>query len=141
MNIHLLLERVFLNFTGYSLTVTQMQANAAKRLRQFLKRYHFSRDAKRIYGKTYYSHASSVVSTVTLVQILNIDLGLKEPQIEHVSAGWNIQIRLLRQLLKSAAVTRSPRMSDAPRSNSGMTIEYALLMSSNKSGTRVQCLV
>ncbi|KAG5455037.1 hypothetical protein CSKR_111711 [Clonorchis sinensis] len=43
------------------------RANATKRLRQFRNRSHFSRDAKRIYEKTYYSHASSVVSTVTLV--------------------------------------------------------------------------
>ncbi|KAG5454742.1 hypothetical protein CSKR_104349, partial [Clonorchis sinensis] len=68
LNIHLLLERVFLNFSGYSLTVTQIQANATKRLCQFRNRSHFSRDAKRIYEKTYYSHASPVVvSTVTLV--------------------------------------------------------------------------
>ncbi|KAG5454748.1 hypothetical protein CSKR_104354 [Clonorchis sinensis] len=60
LNIHLLLERVFLNFSGYSLTVSQIQANATKRLHKFRNRYHFSRDAKRIYGKTYYSHASSV---------------------------------------------------------------------------------
>ncbi|KAG5447326.1 hypothetical protein CSKR_109843 [Clonorchis sinensis] len=44
-----------------------MQANATKRLHQFRNRSHFSRDAKRIYEKTYYSHASSVISTVTLV--------------------------------------------------------------------------
>ncbi|KAG5452658.1 hypothetical protein CSKR_114289 [Clonorchis sinensis] len=31
LNIHLLLERVFLNFRGYSLTVTQMQTNSTKR--------------------------------------------------------------------------------------------------------------
>ncbi|KAG5441470.1 hypothetical protein CSKR_109828 [Clonorchis sinensis] len=36
-----------------------MQANATKRLHKFHNRYHFSRDAKRIYGETYYSHASS----------------------------------------------------------------------------------
>ncbi|KAG5454618.1 hypothetical protein CSKR_106010 [Clonorchis sinensis] len=65
LNIHLLLERVFLNFSGYSLTVTQMQANATKRLHQFRNRSHFSGDAKRIYEKTCYSHAPSVVSTVT----------------------------------------------------------------------------
>ncbi|KAG5453167.1 hypothetical protein CSKR_106997 [Clonorchis sinensis] len=65
LNIHLLLERVFLNFSGYSLTVTQIQANATKRLRQFRNRSHFSRDAKQIYEKTCYSHASSVVSAVT----------------------------------------------------------------------------
>ncbi|KAG5454382.1 hypothetical protein CSKR_107237 [Clonorchis sinensis] len=67
LNIHLLLECVFLNFPGYSLTVTQMQANATKRLHKFRNRSHFSRDAKRIYEKTYYSHASSVVSTVVPV--------------------------------------------------------------------------
>ncbi|GAA56549.1 hypothetical protein CLF_111088 [Clonorchis sinensis] len=39
--------------------------NATKRLHKFRNRSHFSRDAKRIYEKTYYSHASSVVSTVT----------------------------------------------------------------------------
>ncbi|KAG5445346.1 hypothetical protein CSKR_113240 [Clonorchis sinensis] len=67
LNIHLLLERVFLNFPVYPLTVTQMQANATKRLHKFRNRSHFSRDAKRIYEKTYYSHASSIVSTVTQV--------------------------------------------------------------------------
>ncbi|KAG5441253.1 hypothetical protein CSKR_102470 [Clonorchis sinensis] len=65
LNIHLLLERVCLNFSGYSLTATQMQANTTKGLHKFRNRSHFSRDAKRIYEKTYYSHASSVVSTVT----------------------------------------------------------------------------
>ncbi|KAG5453784.1 hypothetical protein CSKR_113840, partial [Clonorchis sinensis] len=65
LNIHLLLERVFLNFSGYSLTVTQMQVNATKRLHKFRNRSHFSRDAKRSYEKTYYSHTLSVVSTVT----------------------------------------------------------------------------
>ncbi|KAG5446643.1 hypothetical protein CSKR_108302 [Clonorchis sinensis] len=65
LNIHLLLERVFLNFSGYSLTVTQIHTNATKRLGQFPNRYHFSRHTKRIYERTYYSHASSVVSTVT----------------------------------------------------------------------------
>ncbi|KAG5443964.1 hypothetical protein CSKR_103785 [Clonorchis sinensis] len=67
LNIHLLLERVFLNFSGYSLTVTQMQTNVTKRLHRFRDSSHFSRDAKRIYEKTYYSHASSVVSTVAPV--------------------------------------------------------------------------
>ncbi|KAG5454301.1 hypothetical protein CSKR_113992, partial [Clonorchis sinensis] len=60
LNIHLLLERVFLTFSGYSLTVTQIQTNARKRLYKFRNRTHFPRDAKRIYEKTYYSHASSV---------------------------------------------------------------------------------
>ncbi|KAG5454477.1 hypothetical protein CSKR_113697 [Clonorchis sinensis] len=67
LNIHLLLERVFLNFSGYSLTVTQMQVNVTKRLLKFRNRSHFSRDALRIYEKTCYSHASSVVSTVARV--------------------------------------------------------------------------
>ncbi|KAG5446803.1 hypothetical protein CSKR_114180 [Clonorchis sinensis] len=67
LNIHLLIERVFLNFPGYSLTVTQIQANATKRFHNLRNRSHFSRDAKRIYEKTCYSHASSVVSTVTPV--------------------------------------------------------------------------
>ncbi|KAG5451198.1 hypothetical protein CSKR_102628 [Clonorchis sinensis] len=65
LNVHLLLECFLLNFSGYSLTVTQIQANATMRLRQFRNRSHFSRDAMQIYKKTYYSHASSVVSTVT----------------------------------------------------------------------------
>ncbi|KAG5445333.1 hypothetical protein CSKR_111086, partial [Clonorchis sinensis] len=51
LNIHLLLERVFLNFPGYSLTVTQMQANATERLHKFRNRSHISRDAKRVYEK------------------------------------------------------------------------------------------
>ncbi|KAG5443505.1 hypothetical protein CSKR_101065 [Clonorchis sinensis] len=67
LNIHLLLERVFLNFSGYPLILTEIQANATKRLHQFRNRFHFSRDTKRIYEKTCYSHASSVVSTVTQV--------------------------------------------------------------------------
>ncbi|KAG5445992.1 hypothetical protein CSKR_108123 [Clonorchis sinensis] len=78
LNIHLLLERVFLNFSGYPLTVTQIQANATKRLHKFRNRSRFSRDAKRIYEKTCYSHASSVVSTVTLVVLVSrviINLG------------------------------------------------------------------
>ncbi|KAG5443506.1 hypothetical protein CSKR_101066 [Clonorchis sinensis] len=68
LNIHLLLERVFPEFSGYSLTVTQIEANTTKRLRQFSNRCHFSRDTKRIYEKTCYSHASSVVSIVTQVR-------------------------------------------------------------------------
>ncbi|KAG5453341.1 hypothetical protein CSKR_109355 [Clonorchis sinensis] len=67
LNIHLLLARVFLNFPGYSLTVAQMQAHATKRLHKFRNRPHFSRHTKPIYEKTYCSHASSVVSTVTSV--------------------------------------------------------------------------
>ncbi|KAG5446480.1 hypothetical protein CSKR_112209 [Clonorchis sinensis] len=72
LNIRLLLERGFLNFSGYSLTGTQMQANATKRLHKFHKRSHFSRDTKRTYEKTNYSHASSVVSTVTHLPPLKV---------------------------------------------------------------------
>ncbi|KAG5453191.1 hypothetical protein CSKR_112753 [Clonorchis sinensis] len=67
LNIHLLLERVFLNFSGYSLTVIQMQASGTKRLHKFRNGSHFSTDTKQIYEKTYYSPASSVASTVTPV--------------------------------------------------------------------------
>ncbi|GAA49253.1 hypothetical protein CLF_102764 [Clonorchis sinensis] len=59
-------------FTQRPNEVTQMQANAAKRLHQFRNRSHFSRDAKRIYEKTCYSHATSVVSTVTRVVPMKI---------------------------------------------------------------------
>ncbi|KAG5447322.1 hypothetical protein CSKR_109847 [Clonorchis sinensis] len=69
LNIHLLLECVFLIFPGYSLTVTRMQANATKRPHKFRNRSHFPSDAKRIYENTHYSHASSVASTVTPVAI------------------------------------------------------------------------
>ncbi|KAG5454705.1 hypothetical protein CSKR_104921, partial [Clonorchis sinensis] len=72
LNIHLLPERVFLNFSGYLLTVAQMQANATKQLHKFRNRSHFSGDAKRIYEKAYYSHASSVVSTATQVVFVRI---------------------------------------------------------------------
>ncbi|KAG5443382.1 hypothetical protein CSKR_108166 [Clonorchis sinensis] len=44
-----------------------MQIKSTKRLHKLRNRSHFSRDAKRIYEKTYYSYASSVVSTVTLL--------------------------------------------------------------------------
>ncbi|KAG5452265.1 hypothetical protein CSKR_106693 [Clonorchis sinensis] len=71
LNVYLILERVLLNFPRYLLTVTQMQVNATKRLHKFPNRSQFSRDKKRIYKKTYYSHASSVVSTATLVA--NVD--------------------------------------------------------------------
>ncbi|KAG5447933.1 hypothetical protein CSKR_100953 [Clonorchis sinensis] len=67
LNIHLLLERAFLKCSGYSLIVTQMKANATRRLHKFRNKSHFSRDAKRIYEKTYYSHASPVGSAVTPV--------------------------------------------------------------------------
>ncbi|KER21323.1 hypothetical protein T265_15116, partial [Opisthorchis viverrini] len=49
---NLLLERVFLIFPGYSLTATQMQADATKRIPKFRYRSHFSRFAKPIYEKT-----------------------------------------------------------------------------------------
>ncbi|KER20033.1 hypothetical protein T265_11334 [Opisthorchis viverrini] len=51
LNIHLLLEHVFLKFPGYYLTVTQMQASATRRLHKFRNRSHFLRDTKRSYDK------------------------------------------------------------------------------------------
>ncbi|KAG5443260.1 hypothetical protein CSKR_111044 [Clonorchis sinensis] len=72
LNIHLLPERVFSKFPGYSLTATQMQANATKQLHKFRNTSHFSRGAKRIYEKTYYSHASSAVPTVTHLNPLKV---------------------------------------------------------------------
>ncbi|KER28562.1 hypothetical protein T265_04610 [Opisthorchis viverrini] len=62
LNIHLLLECVFLNFPGYSLTVSQPRANPNPQ----------TPDANRIYEKTYYSHAPSVVSTVTLLVVIRL---------------------------------------------------------------------
>ncbi|KAG5453064.1 hypothetical protein CSKR_106230 [Clonorchis sinensis] len=68
--------------------------NATKRLHKFHKRSHFSRDAKRIYEKTCYSHASSVVSTVTPVHSSKIAVEILEtaaavilspPQHKHVA--------------------------------------------------------
>ncbi|KAG5453343.1 hypothetical protein CSKR_109357 [Clonorchis sinensis] len=53
-----------------------MPANATKRLHKFRNRSHFSRDAKRIYEKTYYSHASSVAPTV--VQVAYVSYGFCE---------------------------------------------------------------
>ncbi|GAA55257.1 hypothetical protein CLF_107497 [Clonorchis sinensis] len=49
------------------LIISNIKANATKRLHKFRNRSHFARDAKRIYEKTYYSPASSVVSSVTLL--------------------------------------------------------------------------
>ncbi|KER26354.1 hypothetical protein T265_06399 [Opisthorchis viverrini] len=66
--LHPLFERVFLNFSRYSLTVAQIQANVTKGLHKFRNRSQFSRDAKRVSDKTHYSHASPISSiTVTLV--------------------------------------------------------------------------
>ncbi|KER34054.1 hypothetical protein T265_00234 [Opisthorchis viverrini] len=57
LKIHLLLERVLLNFPGHSLAVTHMQGDATKRLQKFRKRFHFLIDARWIYGKTtHYLH-------------------------------------------------------------------------------------
>ncbi|KAG5452842.1 hypothetical protein CSKR_108992 [Clonorchis sinensis] len=94
LNIHLLLERVFLNFSGYSLTVTQIQANATKRLRQFRNRSHFSRDAERIYEKTYYSRASSVVSTITACLG---NLALSQPSY-NLPVAWQLGTERVLQL-------------------------------------------
>ncbi|KAG5453279.1 hypothetical protein CSKR_114435 [Clonorchis sinensis] len=68
LNTHPLLERLFLDFPGYSLTVTQLQANATTRLHNCRSRSHFSSDAERIYEKTCCSHTSSILSTVTVLQ-------------------------------------------------------------------------
>ncbi|KAG5451453.1 hypothetical protein CSKR_107628 [Clonorchis sinensis] len=48
----------FANFLPSSFS--SVLAKATKRLRQFRRRSHFSRDAKQIYEKTYYSNASLV---------------------------------------------------------------------------------
>ncbi|KER22211.1 hypothetical protein T265_09636 [Opisthorchis viverrini] len=83
LNIHPLFQRVFLNFSGYSLTVSQIRANATKRLHKFRNRSHFSRDTKRTYEKTYYSHASS--SVVSPVQCwFTVDMGKQMPMCPQI---------------------------------------------------------
>ncbi|GAA56600.1 hypothetical protein CLF_111193 [Clonorchis sinensis] len=59
----------------------QLVANVTKRLHKFRNRYHFHETRKRIYEKTYYSHASSVASIVTPVflALLRQVSGEKEP--------------------------------------------------------------
>ncbi|KER23758.1 hypothetical protein T265_08443 [Opisthorchis viverrini] len=59
LNIHLLLERAFLNFPGYSLLFTQKQASATEQLHDFRSRSSFSRDAKRFHEKTYFLKLTS----------------------------------------------------------------------------------
>ncbi|KAG5441519.1 hypothetical protein CSKR_109766 [Clonorchis sinensis] len=83
LNVHLLLERVFLNFPGYSLTVTQIQANASKRLHQFRNRSYFSRDAMRIYEKTHYSLASSVKVPFSESELQSIGARRSESEFTH----------------------------------------------------------
>ncbi|KER26177.1 hypothetical protein T265_06531 [Opisthorchis viverrini] len=83
LNIHPLFERVFLNFSGYSLTVAQIQANATKRLHKFRNRFYFSRDAKRIYKKTYYSRVSPISSTTVTPGICR-RLGRSLRWLDHV---------------------------------------------------------
>ncbi|KAG5446326.1 hypothetical protein CSKR_113481 [Clonorchis sinensis] len=45
---------------------------------KFRNRSHFSRDAKQIYEKTCYSHAASVVSTVTLVVTRSVHIEMAQ---------------------------------------------------------------
>ncbi|KER32194.1 hypothetical protein T265_01629 [Opisthorchis viverrini] len=77
LNIHLLLERVFLNFPGYSLNIAQIQANVTKRLHKFRNRYPFSRNATRVYTKeTYYLYATPIGS-ITVTQVLGVQCALE----------------------------------------------------------------
>ncbi|KER19439.1 hypothetical protein T265_11791 [Opisthorchis viverrini] len=52
LNIRLHLERVFLNFAGYSFNVTQMQENATKPIYNSVIDFSFQKDANRSYAKT-----------------------------------------------------------------------------------------
>ncbi|KAG5443732.1 hypothetical protein CSKR_111033 [Clonorchis sinensis] len=122
---HPTLESVFLNFPGCSLTVTQVKANATQRLNRFRNRFHFSRSAKRIYEKTYYSHATSVVSTVTPLCQLNGTTGIssvQQQQTENNSALLLIsRIKDLgrnhRRWAKNQCFWRSGEDTDAPWCN------------------------
>ncbi|KER31939.1 hypothetical protein T265_01874 [Opisthorchis viverrini] len=51
----------------------------------------------------------------------------------------DVKIQARPTYVGGVVVTRSPRMSDVRGSYPGTAIEYALLMSSTKSGTRIQC--
>ncbi|GAA51805.1 hypothetical protein CLF_106818 [Clonorchis sinensis] len=51
----------------------------------------------------------------------------------------DVKIQMRPTGVDGVVVTRSPRMSDVPGSDPGTATGYALLMSSNKSETRVQC--
>ncbi|GAA48829.1 hypothetical protein CLF_102086 [Clonorchis sinensis] len=51
----------------------------------------------------------------------------------------DVKIQMRPTCVGGVVVTRSPRMSDVRGSNPGTATGYALLMSPNKSGTRVQC--
>ncbi|GAA50773.1 hypothetical protein CLF_105027 [Clonorchis sinensis] len=57
---------------------------------------------------------------------------------EHVRCS-DVKIQMRPTCVDGVVVTRSPRMSDVRGSNPGTATGYALLMSSNKSETRVQC--
>ncbi|KAG5444809.1 hypothetical protein CSKR_105194, partial [Clonorchis sinensis] len=65
LNIHLLLERVFPNFIWMFIDCYSTASKCYKETAQIP-------DAKRIYEKTCYSHAASVVSTVTPVVLLQM---------------------------------------------------------------------
>ncbi|GAA49927.1 protein-serine/threonine kinase, partial [Clonorchis sinensis] len=68
-----------------------VQANATKRFHEFRNRCYFSRDAKRMYEKTYYSHASSVVSTVTLIHgIIQVEMVRVGSHDHEISSAWLI---------------------------------------------------
>ncbi|GAA54951.1 hypothetical protein CLF_106179 [Clonorchis sinensis] len=51
----------------------------------------------------------------------------------------DVKIQMRPTCVGGVVITRSPRMSDVRGSNPGTATGYALLMSSNKSETRVQC--
>ncbi|KAG5449919.1 hypothetical protein CSKR_103644 [Clonorchis sinensis] len=53
--------------------------------------------------------------------------------------GSDVKIQMRPTCVEGVVVTRSPRMSDDRGSNPSTATGYALLMSSNKSETRVQC--
>ncbi|KAG5442681.1 hypothetical protein CSKR_110634 [Clonorchis sinensis] len=81
-----------------------MQANATKRLHKFRNKSHFSREAKRIYEKTYYSHASSVASTVTPAAILRPrePFALRNKSSETENETCNFSVVELSTLLSSS---------------------------------------
>ncbi|KER22708.1 hypothetical protein T265_09269 [Opisthorchis viverrini] len=59
--------------------------------------------------------------------------------IVNTFACSDVIIQMRPTCVGEVVVTRSPRMSDVRGSNPSTTIGYALLMSSNKCETRVQC--
>ncbi|GAA56999.1 hypothetical protein CLF_111978 [Clonorchis sinensis] len=59
--------------------------------------------------------------------------------VTHDLTPTDVKIQMRPKCVGGVVVTRSPRMSDVRGSNPGTATGYALLMSSNKSETRVQC--